>query len=55
MLVVGEAQPVGEFVVVALFEDESTRVMYTGDNAAYMKETVDNLRLPKFWPSNLGE
>ena len=55
LLTVQRAQPVREFVAVAVLEEEWTRVLYTGENADSMKETVYKLRVPNSWPSNLGE
>ena len=43
-----------ERVTIATFEDGLTRVMYGGEVES-MKQTVDDLRLPRRWPENLGE
>ena len=55
LLEVVQTCPAIERVAVAYFEEGPTRVMYAGENADSMRETVDNLRLPTSWPSNIGE
>lgn len=43
-----------EYIFIASFDNESTRVMYVGENAKDMMQTLQKLRIPKT-PSNIGE
>jgi len=55
LLEVGRSYPTKEHVMVAYFGTAPTRILYFGENANSMKKTLDDLRLPNSWPSNLGE
>ncbi|MFA6088345.1 MAG: hypothetical protein WC755_00645 [Candidatus Woesearchaeota archaeon] len=56
LLEIGRTYPSREQVMIAYFDDDlPTRVLYFGENANMMQKTLDKLKLPKSWPSNLGE
>ena len=55
LLEIGINQPRKERVIIASFKQEPLRVLYIGEDAASMEKTLQELKLPKSWPSNLGE
>lgn len=55
ILEVGRTYPSREHLVIAYFGEDSTRVLYVGEDAGSMRKTVSDLKLPNYWPSNLGE
>lgn len=55
LLEVGRTYPRREQVMIACFGETPTRILYFGEDANSMKRTLDDLRLPNSWPSNLGE
>ncbi len=54
MLEVGRGLP-REHLFVAYFGDSPTRIAYAGEDVNSMLKTIEELRLPSSWPSNLGE
>tara|TARA_Y100000034_G_C6889645_1_gene409059 strand:- start:777 stop:1400 length:624 start_codon:yes stop_codon:yes gene_type:complete len=45
-----------ECICIGCFEDNlDTRINYSVDDVNSMKDTIQRLRLPNSWPSNLGE
>ena len=44
-----------ESVLIGTFNEEPTRVLYVGLDINSMKSTIDKLKLPNSWPSNIGE
>lgn len=55
LLEVGRNYPSREQIMIAYFGELPTRVLYFGEDANSMRKTLDDLRLPNSWPSNLGE
>lgn len=55
LLEVGRTYPSKEQVMIAYFGRAPTRVLYFGEDADSMNKTLNALRLPNSWPSNLGE
>lgn len=56
LLEIGQSFPYREHMLIANFETENKlRILYCGENAFSMKKNIDNLKLPKSYPSNLGE
>lgn len=53
LLEVGRDDP-REHIMIGYFVDEPTRILYFGEDASSMLETLKSLKLPKS-PSNLGE
>ncbi|MBI2548961.1 hypothetical protein HYW21_06435 [Candidatus Woesearchaeota archaeon] len=54
LLEVGRSHP-REQVMIAYFGETPTRVLYVGEDSLSMQRTLDDLRLPTSWSSNLGE
>ncbi|MBI4016711.1 MAG: hypothetical protein HY363_03385 [Candidatus Aenigmarchaeota archaeon] len=44
-----------EYLLVLSFESEPTRIIYAGEDINAMRETVEKLRIPNSWPTNIGE
>jgi len=44
-----------EHVMIAYFDKEPTRILYFGEDVNSMKKSLEDLKLPNSWPSNLGE
>ena len=55
LLEIGRTYPLREQVMIAYFGETPTRVLYFGESTNSMKKTLNDLRLPNSWPSNLGE
>jgi len=55
LLELGRNYPRREHLMIGTFEDGNTRVIYAGEDVRSMRETVEALKLPKSWPTNIGE
>lgn len=55
LLEIGRNEPSQEHLMIAYFGDRPTRVTYSGENPGSMSKTVARLKLPRGYPSNLGE
>lgn len=55
LIKVGMIIPVKEQVLISCFDDLPTRVVYVGEDVEHMRKTVEKLRLPRSWSTNLGE